>query len=384
MVELPVYLDSQASSRLPAEVKQAMLNYWDNEFGNPHSPHEHGGRALKHIRESLISIADLIGAFPKELTILSGATAANNLAVQGVENLIGEGRDTIVISNIEHPCVTETCQFMAKHRGFKLKILPVDKEGFLQIDVLKEALDERVALVSIMLGNNEIGTLQNIASLAKEVHRVGALIHTDATQAVGRIPIDILELDCDMLSFSAHKIGGPIGIGALFVRDGIQLLPLIKGGGQQDFLSGTQSPELIIGFGKACDLAGERLKTGRSRKENILIEQFETGLKESGYSIKRLGPSKNGFRLPGTISLKFDDIEMHKLQTWIAPFVSFSTRSACSTTKVEVSHVLKAIGLTDSEAENCARFSVDHASTGEQIEVAVGYFKKYLDNDRNS
>ena len=384
MVELPVYLDSQASSRLPAEVKKAVLNYWDHQFGNPHSPHEHGGRAFAQLKKALTSIADLIGALPKELTILSGATAANNLAIQGIEQLFAEGRDTIIISNIEHPCVMETCRFMEEHRGFNLKILPVDSEGFLQTEVLREALDERVALVSIMLGNNEIGTIQNITSLAKEAHRVGALLHTDATQAAGRIPIDILEFDCDMLSFSAHKIGGPIGIGALFVRDGIQLLPLIKGGSQQEFLSGTQSPELTIGFGKACDLAGKRLENGRSQEEQILIEYFEDGLRESGYSIRRVGPSENEFRLPGTISLKFANIEMRKLQTWIAPFVSFSTRSACSTTKIEVSHVLRAIGLSDIEANNCARFSVDHASTDKQIEVAVSYFKKYLENSSDS
>ena len=165
MVELPVYLDSQASSRLPAEVKEAVLNYWDHQFGNPHSPHEHGGRAFAQLKKALTSIADLIGALPKELTILSGATAANNLAIQGIEQLFGEGRDTIIISNIEHPCVMETCRFMEEHRGFNLKILPVDSEGFLQTEVLREALDERVALVSIMLGNNEIGTIQNICLL---------------------------------------------------------------------------------------------------------------------------------------------------------------------------------------------------------------------------
>tara|TARA_R110001592_G_scaffold197769_4_gene445798 strand:+ start:11011 stop:12183 length:1173 start_codon:yes stop_codon:yes gene_type:complete len=376
--ELPVYLDSQASGRIAPEVRDSIHAYWLAENGNPHSAHEHGRRAKQAISEAIGTIADFIGSLPKEVTLVSGATAASNLAIKGVEHLAKAGRQKILVSAIEHPCVLQTAAFMAKNRGFKLEVISVDTHGFVNIEHLERALSNEVALVSMMLGNNEIGTIQNLPEICAKAHEVGALVHTDATQAAGRIPIDVLDLDCDMLSISAHKFSGPIGVGALFVKDGISLQPLIHGGDQQPFASGTMSPELAVGFCKACELATEDLSATSQLHLRNLIEQLESGLRKVGYSFKKNGPVDDRDRLPGTTSITFENLDLSDLQTWIAPYVSFSSRSACASESQNISHVLDAIGLSKQEADNSARFSVSHRTTVEEVDTAVQFFADYL------
>jgi cysteine desulfurase len=377
-MELPIYLDSQSSGRIAPEVREAIYAYWLEENGNPHSAHEQGRRAKITMATAIGDIADFIGCLPRELTLLSGATAANNLAIKGVEKFAGDGRQKILVSAIEHPCVLEAANFMDTHRGFEVHVIPVDGSGFIDTDALMAILDEQVALVSIMLGNNEIGTIQDIPGITKLAHEAGALVHTDATQACGRIPVDVLDIECDMLSLSAHKISGPIGTGALFVKSGIDLVPLINGGNQQAFASGTMSPELTMGFGVACREASNRLNTDEQNRQIGLISNFEVGLREAGYLFKKNGPEDTSFRLPGTTHLTFENINMHELQAWISPYVSFSTKSACATESSKSSHVLEAIGLGIEEANNSARFSVSYRTSDEEISAAIGYFKEYL------
>jgi cysteine desulfurase len=378
MVEYPIYLDAQASSRIASEVQQAVLEYWSEGNGNPHSPHEHGRRAKEQITLSLREIADFIGCLPRELTLVSGATAANNLAIKGIEPLKGKGRDRILVSAIEHPCIMEAAFFMAANRGFNVEVVPVDAEGFVDPKIIEEMLDERVAVVSIMLGNNEIGTLQDIATLSNLIQSVGGLLHVDATQASGRTPIDVLDLNCDLLSISAHKIAGPIGIGALFVREGIELLPMIHGGGQQPLASGTMSPELCVGFSTACSLAEIWLEESEVRRQRALMEKFEAGLSAAGYDILKNGPVDDSHRLVGTTHITFKNVDLQDLQAWISPFVSFSTKSACASEKTSISHVLSAIGLSEAEANNSARFSISYLTSEEDITNAIEYFSEYL------
>jgi cysteine desulfurase len=377
MAFYPIYLDSQSTARIAPEVRDAVVAYWNTVPGNPHSPHEHGQKAKGRVVVALLEIADFIGCLPRELTILSGATAANNLAIQGIEPLKTAGRTSILVSAIEHPCVLETARFMSEQRGFDLDVLPVDEQGFVKVQTLRAALNDRVALVSIMLANNEIGTIQNLSELVKISHQYGALFHTDATQAAGRIPIDVLDLNCDMLSFSAHKLGGPIGIGALYVREGIPLTPLIKGGGQQLFASGTVSPELCVGFARACLKASTHVDTKASDELRKLMDRFVSGLREAGYPLFLNGPHDEINRLPGTTNIQFHGIDMIDLQTKLSPYVSFSTRSACATAKPVESHVLTAIGLSTLEAKNSARFSIGPDITELEIDAALTHFSDY-------
>lgn len=383
MIEYPIYLDAQSSSRIAAEVQQAVLDYWSQGNGNPHSPHEHGRRAREHITQSLREIADFIGCLPRELTLVSGATAANNLAIKGIEPLRAKGRDRILVSAIEHPCIMEAALFMAANRGFDVEVIPVDSQGFVDPIILEDMLDERVAIVSIMLGNNEIGTLQDITNLANLVRRVGSLLHVDATQASGRTPIDVLDLNCDLLSISAHKIAGPIGIGALFVREGVELLPMIHGGGQQPLASGTMSPELCVGFSKACALAENWHEDSEVRRQRNLMERFVSGLSAAGYEIRKNGPFDESRRLAGTTHITFKNVDLQDLQAWISPFVSFSTKSACASEKTSISHVLSAIGLSEAEANNSARFSISYRTSEDDVTNAIEYFAEYLSSQKS-
>lgn len=377
-MELPVYLDSQASGRIAPEVREAVYEYWQRDNGNPHSAHEQGRRAKDTVSDAIATVADFVGCLPRELTLVSGATAANNLAIKGIEHLAKENRQKILVSAIEHPCVLETARFMSSERGFEMAIIPVDRYGFVDMDVLEDRLTEQVSMVSIMLGNNEIGTIQSVSDISELAHSVGALVHTDATQACGKIPVDVLELGCDMLSLSAHKISGPIGIGALFVRSGIELLPLIHGGNQQPFASGTMSPELTVGFARACQIAENNVNTEECERQNSLISRFENGLRAAGYIFTKNGPTAVESRLPGTTHITFQNVDLTELQAWIAPFVSFSTKSACATESSKISHVLEAIGLDVIQADNSARFSVSYRTSEQEIITAVNYFEEFF------
>jgi cysteine desulfurase len=379
-MELPIYLDTQSSGRIASEVREAIYAYWLEENGNPHSAHEHGRLAKATMTTAIGEIADFIGCLPRELTLMPGATAANNLAIKGIEKFASSGRRKILVSAIEHPCVLEAASFMGVHRGFEVHVIPVDGSGFIDTNALKGSLDEQVALVSVMLGNNEIGTIQDIPEISKLAHEVGALVHTDATQACGRIPVDVLDLDCDMLSLSAHKIFGPIGVGALFIKSGIDLMPLIHGGNQQAFASGTMSPELSVGFAAACRRASNYLNAIERHRQIGLISDFENGLRETGYLFRKNGPKDNSFRLSGTTHLTFKNIDMQDLRAWISPYVSFSTKSACATESRKISHVLEAIGMGVEEANSSARFSVSYRAGNDEISAAIGYFKEYLNS----
>lgn len=377
MRKTPIYFDAQATGRIDAEVWAAMTDCAHARYGNPHSEHLHGHWASYVVEEARGKIADFIGAFKSEITLLSGATLANNMVLQGIEPVLQSGRHRILVSAIEHPCVLEPARFMANERGFELVVIPTDREGIVDRHFLLQALDERAALVSVMLANNEIGVLQDIRALAKDAHKVGALFHTDATQAAGRIGIDVLDLDVDYLSFTAHKLYGPTGVGALYVRESATLAPLIHGGHQQRLLSGTLSPELATGFAKACQISTANAEDTRNWYAT-LCAQFLVGLRSAGYEITLNGPRQMDQRLPGALSLQLNNIDVVDLRAWIGSYVSFSTGSACASQREGKSYVLDAIGLSDEEAERTVRISFSKDTTLEDIDDSIGYFKEYL------
>ena len=271
MTGAPVYLDYQATTPVDPSVREAMLPFLGEVFGNPHSSdHRFGWEAARAITGARASVAALINADDDEIVFTSGATESCNLALRGIANRSGNRRrNRIVTLATEHPAVLETVLDLGCS-GFDAIVLPVDADGLLNLDHLDKVLDERTLIVSVMAANNEIGVLQPIAEIAARCHDVGALFHTDATQAAGRISIDVDDWNVDLLSFSSHKVYGPKGAGALFVRSGVQLKPIITGGSQERGLrGGTLSPALIAGFGAACEVAMERQEEDQAHMETL-------------------------------------------------------------------------------------------------------------------
>ena len=300
MTSPPAYLDYQATTPIDPVVRAAMMPYLEDLFGNPHSSdHSFGWEASRAIRDARARVADLINADDDEIVFTSGATESCNLALRGIANRSGNGgRNRIVTLATEHPAVLETVLDLG-HSGFDAVVLPVGPDGLLELTHLDNVLDERTLIVSVMAANNEIGVLQPIADIATRCHAAGVLLHTDATQAAGRIPIDVDAWQVDLLSLSSHKVYGPKGIGALFVRSGLRLRPIITGGSQEGGLrGGTLPPALSAGFGVACELAATRLEEDRARI-NALTSRLYSGLLDAHPAMRLFGHTEE--RLTGNL-----------------------------------------------------------------------------------
>jgi len=354
-----IYLDYQATTPLAPEARQAMLP-WLDKFGNPHSPHRIGREAGAAIEVATAQVASALGdaAGMGRTIFTSGATEAANWALQGA---VAGGRRKIVAIATEHACVLNTGVWLAQH-GFELVVLPVLENGLVDLDAAAAAIDERTALVAAMLVNNEIGVIQPIAQLADMAHRVGALVFCDAVQGFSRVelPLDA----CDLVAVTAHKIHGPKGIGALWLRDGLDWPALIHGGGQQQGLrSGTLSPMLCAGFGAAAALAQNRCEQDRlhiNALSNIVDDLFEDW-------------TLNGDRLrryPGNRNLHRDGIDANRLISEVRD-VAFSAGSACASGSGRPSHVLRALGLSDSQARGSIRLGFGRYTTQEELREAA-------------
>ena len=366
-----IYLDHQSTTKVDPRVIRSMNNCMQEIEGNPHSEsHVFGEEAKNILFEATSRVALLLNADEREITFVSGATMANNMVVQGIEGAKLYGRNVIIISKIEHPCITQAARFMQKKRGFRVIEIDVDRNGFLNIEQLKENLSEKVALVSVIMANNEIGVIQNIKEIANLTHNYGALFHTDAAQAVGKIDIDTLALDVDLMSISAHKIGGPHGIGVLYGRQGVELQPLIHGGGQQKFISGTVPLSLAVGFGEIASILTDE---GAEVRENlkILKNEFWRIISKQSKDIKINGPRDFSKAVSSNLNLCFTNIPAIELLHRIGRNVSASVGSACSSGKAEGSHVLNAIGLSDIEISSSIRFGFGRTNTIEEIEYAA-------------
>jgi cysteine desulfurase len=368
----PVYLDHHATTPVDPRVLQAMLPYFSEKFGNPASRnHAFGWEAEQAVEHARSRIAALIGASPREMIFTSGATESVNLALKGVAEAYQGRGDHIVTVVTEHRAVLDTCRRL-EARGLRVTYLPVDREGLVDPDEVRRAITERTILVSVMFANNEIGVIQPIREISRVVRERGVLFHSDATQAVGKIPVHVEEDGIDLLSFSAHKLYGPKGVGALYVRSRnprVELVPQIDGGGHERGLrSGTLNVPAIVGFGEACAICqremegeGQRLAALRDRLMNRLLAELD--------EVVIHGSLKH--RLPNNLNLSFLGVEATTLMMNVKE-LAVSSGSACSSATPEPSHVLRALGLPADLARGAIRIGLGRFNTEEEIEYAAG------------
>lgn len=367
-----IYLDYQASTPTDARVLEAMLPYFTESFGNPHSSsHILGWKSADSIESARYEVASLVGALPEEIVFTSGATEANNQAIFGVLAANQTGRNTVLVSAIEHKCVKEAAHFFASQYGHRVKEVPVLESGQIDRMAYRDMLTDDVVLVTIMAVNNEIGTIQDIAWLAEQAQRVGAIFHCDAAQAPEALDLDVVELGIDLLSLSAHKIYGPKGVGALYIESSLQndFPPLVHGGGQQNGLrSGTLPTPLCVGFGVAASIIRKEGAQNRHR-----LKELSSGLLEN-LRKANVGFSINGDaidRHPGNLNLEFPGIDAESLINTLQPSICASTGSACNSGIIQSSYVLGSIGLPLERAASSLRISVGRYSDEEQIAEAA-------------
>ncbi len=369
-----IYLDNQGSTPVDPRVAAAMQPYFFDHPGNPHaSDHSFGWEANAAVERSLIQLASIVCADPDELFFTSGATESNNLAILGLARRASSHRRRILISRIEHKSILASAQAAAELQNLTVELLPVDREGVLQIKALQDRLAEDVLLVSVQLVNNEIGSKQPIEKISSMCRQAGALLHTDAAQALAMGPLDVRELGVDMLSLSAHKIYGPKGIGLLYINRDIQcnIEPLLYGGGQQNGLrSGTLPVPLCVGFGEASVLMTDANSIEERSRVSGLRDLLVTRLSALCSGLQLVGP-KAEERHPGNANLLFPDTDAGDLLGMLQPRVAASAGSACTSGIPESSHVLIAMGYSPEQARCCVRFSVGRFTTQEEIERTV-------------
>ena len=352
----------------------AMAPYWRELFGNPHSSdHIVGWRSAQAVQRATSSVAALVGADPDEVIFTSGATEANNLALLGLGRRAPPTRRRVLVSAIEHKCVLAAAKSLEERVGFTVETIPVDEEGFVNLDALEAMLDESVLFASVMAVNNEIGTIQDLPRISALLRDCGGLFHCDAAQAPCAMNLSDLALHADLISLSGHKMYGPQGIGALYIRRDIQgeIEPIIYGGGQQGGLrSGTMPVALCVGMGAAADIirasdaASERLRVARQR------DDFVEGLQGTSPNVAINGPVGDQ-RHPGNANLAFQGAAAQDILGSLQPGVAASTGAACTSGIPEPSHVLRAIGRTAAEAESSIRFSFGRFTTDDEVEEAV-------------
>jgi len=365
-----IYLDHNATTPPLPAVAERMMVVLRDEFGNPSSVHHFGQQAKALIDEARTEVANLIGAEPSEVLFTGGGTEADNIAIRGAaEALEAAGRRHLVASAIEHEAVLNTLKALAK-RGWRTTLLPVDRSGIVSPAALREGLADDTAVVSVMHANNEIGTIQPIAELARLAHERGALFHTDAVQSAGKIAIDVRTFGVDMLSMSAHKFYGPKGIGALWIRRGVRVMPILTGGRQErGRRAGTENVAGIVGMGVAARSASGKMGD-EDRRLSALRDRLETGILRSVPGTAVNGSTEA--RVPNTTNISFDRIEAESLLIALdLQGVAVSTGSACSSGTLEPSHVLKAMGFNAHRTQNSIRFSLGAANTEAEIDRVV-------------
>ncbi|HEX2014297.1 MAG TPA: cysteine desulfurase family protein [Nitrososphaera sp.] len=365
-----IYLDSAASTPVADEVIEEMMPYLKNQYGNPSSIHRFGRETARAIQLARRRVAEMIGASPPEITFTSGGTEADNLALKGVAmQAKNSGRGRIITTSIEHDAVLEPCRDL-EQMGFKITYLPVTDEGMIRPSDLRDSISSDVALVSVMYANNEIGTVQPVKELATIAHESGSLFHTDAVQAAGKLPINVKSLGVDLMSMSSHKINGPKGVGALYVRTGIKLMPILHGGGQELSLrSGTENVPGIVGFGRACLLAAQRMEQYGlhvSELRDYLVEKVLHDIPHSRLNGSRIHRLANNAHFT-FFGVNGEDLIIKLDESGIAA----STGSACSVKKQKQSHVLKAMGFSYEEITGSLRLSLGMHNSREDVDAAV-------------
>ena len=369
-----IYADYQATTPVDPRVLEAMAPYWRELFGNPHSSdHVVGWRSAEAVQNASASVAALVGADPDEIIITSGATEANNLALLGLARRASPKRRRVLVSAIEHKCVLAAARSLEERGGFNVEVIPVDEEGFVDLEALTAMLDETVLLVSVMAVNNEIGTIQDLPRIADLLKEREILFHCDAAQAPCAMDVGDLALHADLISLSAHKMYGPQGVGALYIRREVQpwVEPIIYGGGQQAGLrSGTMPVPLCVGMGAAADLIRASGAAAERRRVAGQRDTFVAGLRAKASSVAVNGPVGE-WRHPGNANLRFDGLAAHDILGILQPGVAASTGAACTSGIPEPSHVLRAVGLSSAQAEASIRFSFGRFTTDGEVEEAV-------------
>jgi cysteine desulfurase len=375
---LPIYLDNQATTPIDPRVLKAMLPYFTEHFGNPHSEsHVYGKNAAAAIEVARADLAHLVNADPREIVFTSGATEANNLALKGVAHFARAHpttgaqapRDRIIVLATEHKCVLESAATLERE-GFSVTYLPVETNGLVSLDRLEAALSERTLLVSVMAAHNEIGVIQPLAELGALCRAKGVLFHTDAAQAAGKIALDVEAMKIDLMSISGHKMYGPKGVGALYVRrrPRVRLVPLIDGGGQERGLrSGTLPTPLCVGVGRAAAIAAAEM-TAEAARIGGLRHRLQTNLMRRVGGLRINGDTAH--RLPGNLNLSFPGLTAPELIE-ACPSIAMSTGSACTSATVEPSYVLRALGLPDAVANASIRLGLGRFTTTAEVDFAV-------------
>ncbi len=363
-----IYLDYNATTPIDKEVAREMKPYLYEHFGNPSSTYQPGIKTKNAIERARGQVASLLGCRPLEIVFTSGGTESNNYAIKGTSFKNQKKGNHVITTQIEHPAVLEVCKYLEQH-GFKVSYLQVDRSGLVRISDVKKAITPKTILITIIHANNEVGTIQPIRQISKLAKENGIILHTDAAQSVGKIPIDINYLGVDLLSIAGHKLYAPKGIGALFVRKGLILENLIHGAGQeQGKRAGTENVLEIVGLGKACEIAGLDLDKYNSHTKNMRDRLYD-GLIKTVKNIKLNGhPEK---RLSNTLSLSFPGLDADKFLSEINKYIAISAGAACHSGEVKVSHVLKAMNVPTRWAKGTLRFSTGKMTTKDEIDKSV-------------
>jgi cysteine desulfurase len=377
----PIYLDYQATTPVDPRVLEAMMPYFTTKFGNAHSrSHSYGWEAEEGVEKARVQVARLIGADEKEVIFTSGATESNNLAITGVAEFYKDRKNHIVTTVTEHKCVLDTCRHL-EQKGFEVTYLPVQKNGLVDLDALRAAVTDKTVIVSVMAVNNEIGVIQPLAEIGKICREKGAFFHTDAAQAAGKIPLDVEAMNIDLMSISGHKIYGPKGIGALYVRrkPRVRLVAMIHGGGQErGFRSGTLPTPLCVGLGEAAEIAMKEMGAEAARLKK-LQDRMLKGLQSKLTDIVVNGDLDH--RIPGNLNISFAYVEGESLMMGIKN-LSVSSGSACTSASLEPSYVLRALGVEKDMAHTSLRIGLGRFTTEHEVDTAVEELVRHVNKLR--
>ena len=373
----PIYLDYQATTPMDPRVLEAMMPYFTYKFGNPHSrSHSYGWEAEEGVEKARGQLAKLIGADEKEVIFTSGATESNNLAIRGVAEFYKDRKNHIVTTVTEHKCVLDTCRHL-EQQGFEVTYLPVQKNGLVDLEQLRAAITDKTVVVSVMAVNNEIGVIQPLAEIGAICREKKTFFHTDAAQAAGKIPLDVEAMNIDLMSISGHKIYGPKGIGALYVRrkPRVRLVPLIVGGGQErGFRSGTLPTPLCVGLGEAAEIAMKEMDA-ESKRLKKLQDRMLKGLRDKLPEIYVNGDLEH--RIPGNLNISFAYVEGESLMMGIKG-LSVSSGSACTSASLEPSYVLRALGVEEEMAHTSLRIGLGRFTTEQEVDQAVDELVRHV------
>jgi len=381
-IKLPIYMDYQATTPMDPRALEQMLPYFTETYGNPHSrSHTFGWEAEEAVEKARAQVASLIGAVPKEIVFTSGATESNNLALKGVSRFYKDRRDEIVTVVTEHKCVLDACRHLEQEEGMKVTYLPVETNGLVDLERLRAAVTERTAIVSVMAVNNEIGVIQPMMEVGQICREKGAFFHTDAAQAAGKIELDVNAMNIDLMSISGHKMYGPKGIGALYVRrkPRVRLQAMINGGNQERGMrSGTLSPALCVGFGAACTLCEAEM--GKDNEHiRRLADRLYKGVTEGLDDVILNGDRDQ--RFPGNLNLSFSFVEGESLMMGMRD-VAVSSGSACTSASLEPSYVLRALGVEEEMAHTSIRMGIGRMTTESEIDYVIATIVEHVNKLR--